>query len=117
MFILLDNGKEENRQSAFVGRSPVKSKQASTEPATEPEELSAFELGKLRESAQKRGHGLHARGRGGELDSSGVSVFEEDDLRYDVSLDFDKCDWVGAINFQPRRYGTFGYLLSWSGCN
>ncbi len=36
-------------------------------------------------------------------------------LKYKVCLD-SKCDWQGALNFQPKRHGKFGYLLFWSGC-
>jgi hypothetical protein len=113
---LLDNGKEEKRQSFLVASSRThKTKQPSTESDDALAELlGALELGKLRDRAQKRGRGL--QGRGGP--SSGDEILgDKDDLEYNINLNFEKCDWAGAINYQPRCHGTFGYLLSWSGCD
>lgn len=115
VFILLDNGKEENGQSTLVPRfQPKQSATASGDKPATTTERSASELGKLRDRAHERGHGL--QGRGGR--SSGEeSLGSADELQYNLSLNFEKCDWADAINFQPRHHGTFGYLLSWSGCD
>jgi hypothetical protein len=36
-------------------------------------------------------------------------------MAYRVNFEF-KCEWEEAINFSPGNTGTYGYLLSWSGC-